>query len=255
MKKNTKILISALALIFVLLVGKEVLDSNKNEEKISELETKIESLEKDLNEPSQDNSQVIEERKIQTSDEVLIEENITTTQEPFKDDNNFYDANNLRIIEKTYKDGNTKKSLVIASTITDKSNQEFSDIPSLSNMEYIKYKTEFYSIFKGELLGFQEIISLEDDDKIYATYEKIDFDNYQITKRNILSPESLTKYSYENYSDNVEIKVYSLKEVLDESLIKAKYTFSDLLKIIVELDGKIENKVEDIITNKLIKNH
>lgn len=70
-----------------------------------------------------------------------------------------------------------------------------------------------------------------------------------------MSPENLTKYSYETYSDNVEIKVYSMNEILDESLIKAKYTFSDLLKIVVELDGKIENKVSDIITNKLIKNH
>lgn len=254
MKKNTKILISALALISVLLIGKEVLDSNKNEEKINNLETKIESLESDLNKINQDKNEVIEERE-DIPKEILIEENKVPSLELSKNNDNFYDINNLRIIEKTYKDGNTKKSLVISSTTTTKSSQEFSDVPSLSNKEYTKYKTEFYSIFKGELLGFEETITLEKDEEIYATYEKIDFDSYQITKRNILSPENLTKYSYETYSDNVEIKVYSMNEILDESLIKAKYTFSDLLKIVVELDGKIENKVSDIITNKLIKNH
>ena len=49
MSKNTKIFISTIALISVLLVGKEVIDSsNKSKEQIEYLETKIESLENDL---------------------------------------------------------------------------------------------------------------------------------------------------------------------------------------------------------------
>lgn len=252
MSKNTKIFISTIALISVLLVGKEVIDSsNKSKEQIEYLETKIESLENDLQaqnwnavDEKQNTKSFETTKKDETED--LEENNSSVKQE------NFYDINSLRIIEKTYKDGNTKKSLVISSTTYGSSTKEFSDVQELSSVSFTKEITNFYSVFKGELLGYQERIIL-DNSEICVSYEKIDYDGYEIEKRIILSPDNLKSYNYEVYSDDIEIRVYTLENILDESLIKAKYTFSDILKIVVELDGKVEDKIEDLLINKLIK--
>lgn len=252
MKKHIKMLISTIAIISVILIGKETIKQKNTTAQIDDLESKIESLEKDLQEQKELAKEL---EKIEKDEQQKQEPAQESEEKPIQEtkEENFYNINNLRIIEKTYKDGNTKKSLVIATTTTSTEKEEFKDIPELSEIEYTKNKMEFYSILTGETKGYQETIILSPNEEIYATYEKIEYDTYQITRRQIQKPEKLTKHNYENISDNVEIKIYTLKEILDESLIKAEYTFQDILKIIIELDGEVENKIGDIITNKLIK--
>ena len=248
MNKNTRILISTIALISVLLVGKEIVNSNdESKRQIEYLETKIDSLENELQTQNQPIQETLDKEEISTP----TNESSVETEENNRKQENFYDINNLKIIEKTYKDGNTKKSLVISSTSYIEDSNEFSDIKELSNSKCTKVRTDFYSLFKGEWLGYQETVEI-DSKNINGTYSKIEYDEYSITKRIINNPDFFN-YNYEKYSDSVEIKVFSLEDVLDASLIKAKYTLSDLLEIIIELDGKVETKIEDIIVNKLIR--
>lgn len=236
MYKSKNLFLSIIALLSILLIGSKIVNEKNSE--IEQLEEKIVSLE---------NSLALKDKEYKAEEP---EEDLSTEETNIE---NLYDINNLRIIEKTYKDGNKKKTLVLISVDKSLCKDEFNDIPFYSNQNYQKTIISFYSVLGKEYLGFMEYIIIEEDE-MSATYFKINYDGYMIEQRNVIKPESMKDYTYYKNSDDIEIKIYTLKDILDSSLIKAKYTLKDLLKIIIELDKDIEINIEDFITNKLIKN-
>ena len=98
MNKNTRILISTIALISVLLVGKEIVNSNdESKRQIEYLETKIDSLENELQTQNQPIQETLDKEEISTP----TNESSVETEENNRKQENFYDINNLKIIEKT----------------------------------------------------------------------------------------------------------------------------------------------------------